>query len=190
MRLFVGFSPPRDARDELARALEPHRAAWPELRWPHSANWHVTLSFLGEVPPEVLPDLETRLARAASRYAPMTLSFIGAGAFPSPRRARVFWTGLDGPHPQLVRLARSLAAGAQRAGAVHTDRRQLRPHLTLARSRDEVDLSRLVEDFGPFAGTAWEAGAVHLVRSHLGAVVRYETIAAYPLKARAPGGQS
>ncbi|MFF5208014.1 RNA 2',3'-cyclic phosphodiesterase [Streptosporangium sp. NPDC000396] len=190
MRLFVGLLPPQRTRDELLRALEPHRAAWSELRWLDSENWHVTLSFLGEVPERVMPELETRLARAASRYAPMTLSFTGAGAFPSARRARVFWTGLDGPRPELVRLADSLGAGAQRAGAVQADRRRFRPHLTLARSRAETDVHRLIEAFGPFAGTAWEAGAVHLVRSHLGAAVRYETIAEYPLAAAAPGGRS
>ncbi|MEU7989427.1 RNA 2',3'-cyclic phosphodiesterase [Streptosporangium canum] len=190
MRLFVGLPLPRRVRDELGRALEPHRAAWPGLRWPDPETWHVTLSFLGEVPEAVLPDLETRLARAASRYAPMTLSLLGAGAFPSAHRARVFWTGVHGCRPRLVRLADSLGAGALRAGAVHTDRRRLRPHLTLARSRADVDLRRLVEDFGSFAGTGWEADAVHLVRSHLGAAVRYETVAEYPLVAPAPGGRS
>lgn len=190
MRLFVGLPLPQRVRDELGRALDPHRAAWPGLRWPDPETWHVTLSFLGEVPETVLPDLETRLARAASRYAPMTLSLVGAGAFPSARRARVFWTGVYGCRPQLVRLADSLGAGALRAGAVHADRRRLRPHLTLARSRADADLQRLVEDFGAFAGTGWEAGAVHLVRSHLGAAVRYETVAEYPLVAPAPGGRS
>ncbi|WP_433246559.1 RNA 2',3'-cyclic phosphodiesterase [Streptosporangium sp. CA-135522] len=190
MRLFVGLPLPRRVRDELDHALVPHRAAWPGLRWPDPATWHVTLSFLGEVPEGILPDLETRLARAASRYAPMTLSLTGAGAFPSARRARVFWTGVYGSRPQLVRLADSLGAGARRAGAVQADRRRLHPHLTLARSGAGADLQRLVEDFGSFAGAAWEAGAVHLVRSHLGAAVRYETIAEYPLAASAPGGQS
>ncbi|MEU0519339.1 RNA 2',3'-cyclic phosphodiesterase [Streptosporangium sp. NPDC006007] len=190
MRLFVGVLPPWRARDELTRALGPHRAAWPALRWLDPANWHVTLSFLGEVPEEILPELDTRLARAAARQAPMTLSFAGAGAFPSARQARVLWAGVYGPRPRLIRLAGSLGAGARRAGAVQTDRRQLRPHLTLARSRTDVDVRDLVETFEAFAGTAWEARAVHLVRSRLGPVVRYEPIAEYALSASAPGGRS
>ncbi|MFC7647181.1 hypothetical protein ACFQX6_46660 [Streptosporangium lutulentum] len=48
----------------------------------------------------------------------------------------------------------------------------------------------LVEAFEPFAGTEWEADTVHLVRSTLGAEVRYETIAEWHLAARAPRGQS
>ncbi|GHE34693.1 RNA 2',3'-cyclic phosphodiesterase [Streptosporangium violaceochromogenes] len=195
MRLFVGMLPPRQAREELTRAIAPHRSAWQGLRWLDPAGWHMTLAFLGEVPEEVLPELETRLARAASRHAPMTLSLAGAGAFPSVRRARVLWTGVRGPHPRLTRLAGSLGAGAVRAGAVRagavrTDRRRLRPHLSLARSRADVDVRPLVEGFEAFAGTPWEARTVHLVRSRLGAVVHYETIAEYVLTASAPGGRS
>ncbi|GGS72750.1 RNA 2',3'-cyclic phosphodiesterase [Planobispora rosea] len=205
MRLFVGLLPPRPVLDELARALGPHRAAWPRLRWIDQENWHLTLAFLGEVPEEVLPGLETRLGRAASRYAPMTLAFTGAGAFPSARRARVFWSGLregggggsrdDGTGTRgrspLVRLAESLAAGARRAGAVQVDEsKRFRPHLTLARSREETDVRALVGAFEGFAGSPWEAESVHLVRSHLGAGVRYEPIAEWPLGARTPRGQS
>ncbi|GIH91769.1 RNA 2',3'-cyclic phosphodiesterase [Planobispora siamensis] len=221
MRLFVGLLPPQPVRDELARALGPHRAAWPRLRWIDQANWHLTLAFLGEVPEQVLPELHERLARAVSRHAPMTLAFTGAGAFPSARRARVFWAGLreDGPHEAglredgphevglhgdglhgdglrkggrspLVRLAGSVAAGARRAGAVQVDEsRRYRPHLTLARSREDADVRPLVEAFESFAGAPWEAGTAHLVRSHLGAAVRYETVAEWPLTARAPGGR-
>ncbi|MEU9831542.1 RNA 2',3'-cyclic phosphodiesterase [Streptosporangium sp. NPDC048047] len=189
MRLFVGLLPPRQALDELARALEPHRAAWPELRWLNAVNWHVTLSFLGEVPEAALPGLHVRLARAASRHEPMTLSFAGGGAFPSARRARVFWTGLRGPELRLVRLADSLGAGARRAGAEQTDRRRLRPHLSLARARSGVDVQDLVDAFAAFAGSSWEADTVHLVRSHLGATVRYEKVGDYPLAAPASDGR-
>ncbi|MFC7647182.1 RNA 2',3'-cyclic phosphodiesterase [Streptosporangium lutulentum] len=99
MRLFLGLLPPWSVRDELVRALEPHREEWPRLRWLNPVGWHLTLSFLGEVPDRVLPGLETRLARATSRHASMTLSLAGAGAFPSARRARIFLTGVRGAAP-------------------------------------------------------------------------------------------
>jgi RNA 2',3'-cyclic 3'-phosphodiesterase len=189
MRLFVGLPPPAPARDELVRALEPHLARWPGLRWLGAENWHVTLSFLGEVPDRVLPELRTRLARAAARHAPMTLSFAGAGAFPSAGRARVFWTGLRGDLLRLGRLADSVAAGARRAGAGQAEHRRFTPHLSLARCRPETDIGPLVEAFGPFSGTEWELETVHLIRSNLGARVRYETVEEWDLAARAPRGQ-
>ncbi|GAA3131192.1 RNA 2',3'-cyclic phosphodiesterase [Planomonospora alba] len=204
MRLFVALLPPRRARDELARALAPHREGWPQLRWVDPENWHLTLAFLGEVPEEAVPGLELRLARAASRYAPMTLAFAGAGAFPSARRCRVFWAGLRGGgesyggRPEIVRLADSTAAGARREG-IEVDDRRFKPHLTLARARTrgDVDARPLVEALEPFAGAEWEAETVHLMRSSFGSPqagperggVRYETVAEWPLVARAPRGQ-
>ncbi|MCC5577404.1 2'-5' RNA ligase family protein [Microtetraspora sp. AC03309] len=226
-RLFVALSPPAGVLAEIAAEVGPRRAEWPDLRWVDDALWHVTLAFLGEVPDEVLPELDVRLARAASRYAPMTVWFGAAGAFPSPGRARTFWIGLNtvpagsasardayagppgdlqesshgddhggahgrspsGPFAEpLVRLAASLAAGARRAGAAEVDRKSFHPHLTLARSRARSrhgdDLRSLVSSMSAFHGREWEAGAVHLVRSHLGSHVRYEQVAVYPLGGR------
>ncbi|GAA4204607.1 RNA 2',3'-cyclic phosphodiesterase [Streptosporangium oxazolinicum] len=196
MRLFVGLLPPPPVRDELILALEAHRPRWPGLRWLDPATWHVTLSFLGEVPEQVLPELRTRLADAAAHHAPMTLSLTGAGAFPSAGAARVFLTGLGGDRPELARLADHVGTEALGAGAGQTDRRRFTPHLSLARCRVDTDVSPLVEAFGAFSGTVWEAGTVHLVRSNFGggtrdgAEARYETVEEWPLTARAPRGQS
>jgi 2'-5' RNA ligase len=190
MRLFAALLPPPEALDEVQRALLPYHDAWPRLRWLSRADWHVTLAFFGEVPDHVRPDLSVRLARAASRHAPMGFSFAGAGAFPSAHRGRVLWCGLDGPREDLAKLAASLRAGARRAGAAETDGKPLRPHLSVARSREDVDVRPLVTNLGSFAGMPWRATAVHLVRSNLdaqggGGGVRYETVESWPL-ARTP----
>ncbi|MEU8196818.1 RNA 2',3'-cyclic phosphodiesterase [Microbispora amethystogenes] len=187
-RLFVALLPPPEALAEIATAVGPVRAEWPELRWVDPALWHVTVAFLGEVPDEVLPELRVRLARAAARHSAQTVSFGGAGAFPSPARGRIFWLGLDAG-PALTRLAQSVAAGARRAGAEETDRKRFHPHLTLARSRTRSghgdDLRPLVGGaLGAFGGRRWEASSVHLVRSHTGATVRYEQVEAYALTVR------
>ncbi|MBO3748921.1 RNA 2',3'-cyclic phosphodiesterase [Streptosporangiaceae bacterium NEAU-GS5] len=177
MRLFVALLPPPEALAEI----KPPSAVLPRLRWIDPALWHVTLAFLGEVPDSVRPELDVRLARAAARHAPMTLAFRGAGAFPSAPRGRVFWVGVAG---ELTRLAESVAAGAGRAGAGQVDRKRFHAHLTLARSREPHDLRPLVAEMAGFQGSAWQADAVHLVRSHLGPQVRYEPVAAYPLGKR------
>ncbi|RBQ15536.1 RNA 2',3'-cyclic phosphodiesterase [Spongiactinospora rosea] len=188
MRLFAALLPPPEALDELAGALAPHRDDWPELRWLARDNWHLTLSFFGEVPDRALPDLSVRLARAASRHPPVTLSFTGAGAFPSARRGRVLWYGLSGPVARLTKLAASLAAGARRAGATQVDEKPFRPHLSVARARAEVDVRPLVSALAAFEGMRWDAPDVHLVRSHLGARVRYETVESWPLGGTTRGG--
>ncbi|WP_219468889.1 RNA 2',3'-cyclic phosphodiesterase [Nonomuraea rhizosphaerae] len=184
MRLFAALVPPGEVLDEIERAIAPHVGQVPGLRWPDRATWHITLAFFGEVPEHVVPELEVRLARAVRRHTALDLAFEGFGAFSSARRARVFWAGVTGD--PMIRLSDSVKAGARRAGAGQTDEKRFHPHLTLARAKTETDLRPLVDSLAGFTGSAWRAGAVHLVRSHLGAQVRYESLAEWDL---APAGR-
>lgn len=195
MRLFVALEPPEMALGELEAVVAPLRDDWPDLRWTTQDRWHVTLAFLGEVAEGKLDDLTIRLARAAGRHQPQELRIGAGGAFPSQRRARVLIARVDGDQAALGALAASVAAGARRAGAPTPDEgRRYRPHLTLARCRPPVDVGAIVDALGEFAGVAWPAREIHLIRSHgvtrgddppeppaKGPRPRYETLATWPL---------
>jgi 2'-5' RNA ligase len=188
MRLFVAIAPPSAVLDELDARVMPLRPAWPGLRWTGREAWHLTLAFLGEVGEPAAAALGPRLERAARRHPGLSLSFGAGGAFPAPRRARVLWTGIRGDRPALAALARSVAAGARRAGAPPPEEgRGFRPHLTLARCREPTDVRPLVEALAGYAGMPWTAAEIHLIRSHLptaaGAQPRYETAGTWPLRA-------
>ncbi|MGW4795037.1 RNA 2',3'-cyclic phosphodiesterase [Nonomuraea sp. NPDC004297] len=185
MRLFTALVPPDEVLDEIARAIAPYVGQVPGLRWPDRETWHITLGFFGEVPERVLPELETRVARAVGRHSALDLAFSGFGGFSSAGRARIFWAGVTGD--SMTRLADSVRAGARRAGATETDDKRFHPHLTLARSKRETDLRPLVEALSGFSGSPWRAESVQLVRSHAGPPVRYESLAEWAL---APAGRS
>ncbi len=154
------------------------------LRWTSSEQWHLTLAFLGEVDDAVVAKLRPRLERAVARHPAQRLAIAGGGAFPSPRKARVLWAGLRADNRTLGALAASVAAAARRAGAPSPDEeRRFRAHLTLARCRDITDLSGLTTTLAGFAGQAWTADSVRLVRSYLSTgPPRYETAGEWPLK--------
>src|ERR1700677_609157 len=134
MRLFVALAPPADVLDDLDAGCAPFRTAREDLRWTSRDAWHVTLAFLAEVTDLQLTRLVPRLERAARRHAAFSLSFAGAGAFPSAGRANVLWGGLAGDLPALAELAAAAAAGARRAGVPRPDTgRTYRPHVTHAR---------------------------------------------------------
>jgi RNA 2',3'-cyclic 3'-phosphodiesterase len=186
MRLFVAIRPPASALAELAVVVASLHAAAPELRWTGSGSWHLTLAFLGEVDEAILPDLSTRLARAAHRHPSQRLGVMGGGAFPAPARARVLWAGVRADRRAITMLAASVAAGARRAGAPPPDEgRKYSPHLTLARCREPADVSVLTAALRGFSGTEWTASSIHLVRSHLagGRPSQYEDLAEWPLEA-------
>jgi RNA 2',3'-cyclic 3'-phosphodiesterase len=186
MRLFVAVEPPAAALAELDDAVAPLRAAWPELRWTATASWHLTLAFLGEVGEQIVPDLITRLERAAHRHPPQQLAIAGGGAFPSARRAQVLWAGFAADEKSLARLADSVAAGARRAGAPPAGQhRRFRAHLTLARCRAPADVSTLTVTLAGLSGTAWTADSVHLIRSYLSTgPPQYEEVGSWPLRGR------
>ncbi|XRQ11246.1 RNA 2',3'-cyclic phosphodiesterase [Actinomadura welshii] len=194
MRLFVALVPPPDILDELEEAVLPHRDAIPELRWVRRELLHVTLTFLGEVDDRTLDRLLPRLERAVGRHERMSLSLAGAGAFPgNGAHARVLWTGLFGDRRRVARLAASTTAAGRRVGTLPDRHRSFRPHLTLARSRRPVDVRPLMESLATFAGAAWTAGSVHLMRSRLPgkdcAQVRYESLKTWSLRQPTSGGQ-
>jgi RNA 2',3'-cyclic 3'-phosphodiesterase len=189
MRLFVAIALPVDAAGELDSAVAPLRSAWPELRWTGRDAWHLTLAFLGQVDEEVTAKLGARLERAAARHTRVSLSLSGAGAFPAEGRARVLWTGVKGDRRGLAGLAASVAAGARRAGAPPaSEGRRYEPHLTLARCRAPADVRTLVATLAGFAGTAWTAREIYLIRSRPHSQPRYETLGAWPLRVPAPPG--
>lgn len=197
MRLFVAVWPPPPAVDDLARrvaalrhdspAFDPPASDRPVagagLRWTRTEQWHLTLTFLGEVGDSALPELTRRLARTAHRHPPPVLRFAGAGRFGH----RVLFTRVEGDREGLRKLAASAAAAARRSG-VNVDERPYRPHLTLARAIPGSDLSPVVTALAPYRGPGWEASTLTLVRSRLGAgpgrTSGYETVMAWPLEGR------
>lgn len=186
MRAFVALIPPAGALAELATAVAPLRAAHPDLRWTPPAQWHLTLAFLGEVDESVLPDLGERLARAAHRHPPASLALAGGGRFGD----RVLWTRVQGGTDGVRRLAASVRAAARRC-TIAVGEGPYRPHLTLARARPgprregDTDLRTAVAALAGFAGSAWTADTLHLVRSRLGAgpggTAAHEVLASWPL---------
>jgi 2'-5' RNA ligase len=185
MRLFVAIALPPLAASELDEAVAPLRPAWPELRWTGVDAWHLTLAFLGEVDEAVTGKLAHRMHNAARRHAPLSLSLVGAGAFPVAARARVLWTGIRGDLEGLAALAASVAAGARRAGAPPANGRHgYQPHLILARCRAPADVSSLVSTLSGFDGTPWVVSEIYLIHSRLEAHPRYEILGTWPLRTR------
>ncbi|MER7872934.1 RNA 2',3'-cyclic phosphodiesterase [Streptomyces solisilvae] len=192
MRLFAAVLPPDAAVAELAARVEALRAlpGADGLRWTEREGWHFTLAFYGEVAEEVLPELHTRLARAAHRHHPHELRLAGGGRFDD----RVVWVGVDGDSEAMRRLADSAEAGGRRAGVPMDRHRPYHPHLTIARARTRsahhrptTGLAPYIDGLADFASQEWTVGELSLVRSHPpdpgvpGRQPRYEAIAAWPL---------
>jgi RNA 2',3'-cyclic 3'-phosphodiesterase len=134
MRLFAALPITEPARGEivklLARLREP---GWP-LRLVHDHGLHLTMKFFGEVPPARLEVIEEAVRAAAPGTGALPLQLAEVGAFPSERRPRIIWVGLDAP-PSLELLQDRLERRSEAIG-FPPEGTPFRPHVTLARVRE------------------------------------------------------
>jgi len=128
MRLFVALDIADEIRQRIARFMEGVREFAPEPRWVRGESLHVTLKFIGETQKME----EIRAALETVTNSGFDLSFRGAGFFPTPRSARVFWVGIEADE-RLAGLASAVDAALLPLG-IEKESRAYSPHLTLARS--------------------------------------------------------
>lgn len=167
--------------EAAARGGGSVEAAGRGLRWAPPDQWHLTLQFLGPLP-RLAPVVEG-LGQATRDRAAFPFRFGGAGAFPTPRRARVVWIGAAEGRDDIVALAQAVAAGLGPAGH-EPEGRPFRPHLTLARLRVPGDVGPVLAAIGGApVGEAFTVGEVVLYESRLSAGgPAYSVLERFPLR--------
>ena len=146
MRLFVAVYPPDGVRRDLRRRLDGTR------RLTAVEKWHITLAFLGEVPPDGLADALATVTVPKGRE----LRIRGGGSF----HRRVTWAGVEGELADVAADVRAALAGA----GVPCDTKPFTPHLTVMYAHDERVLAALADYQSP----PWPLDRIHLVRSEGG----------------------
>jgi RNA 2',3'-cyclic 3'-phosphodiesterase len=169
IRAFVAVHLPADVRELLAATARELRGATIAVKWVERDNLHMTLAFLGAVPPGTADVAGAALERAAGTFAPFAARIEGIGAFPNLRRPRVIWAGVAAGGPELARLASSVGEEL-RAGGVHFDDKPFSPHVTLGRVREGVtppgEMLRRMES-ARLATEPFRVEDVHLMKSQL-----------------------
>jgi 2'-5' RNA ligase len=117
-----------------------------DIRWSRPENLHLTLHFFGETAQENLDKIRASMLSVMHCHRPFRVDVIGLGAFPSLRRPRVIWLGLN-QQSWLRQLHRDCRRALHEAGLV-TDARPYSPHLTIGRARQQAsDLTVLGDEF-------------------------------------------
>lgn len=169
MRLFIALNLPKKERMRLHRAARPMRERELPVRWVDPENYHLTLKFLGEVRPAMQKKVEETMQRVASATVPFKIELGGFGAFPTIRKPRVLWAGVNAS-PELRCLKQDLEWGLAEHG-FERETRAFHPHLTLGRAGEEGGagefrgLDDLVADLS-YEGTVSVRG-IDLMRSQL-----------------------
>ncbi len=172
VRVFIAVEIPLSIRQAIHDQTESMRAALGSIiRWIPIENMHLTLKFIGDVSPANVDALAQMLTAETMTCAPFAMQIGGLGSFPTPRRARVIWIGIQAP-AALAFLQRGLESAAARLG-YEAETRPFSPHLTIGRVRQQVNASDQQQVRAALEQTqvgdlgAAEVTSVHLFKSEL-----------------------
>jgi 2'-5' RNA ligase len=187
VRIFVALDIPEAVRASLAQLRERFEKICRGARWVRSESIHLTLKFIGEVPAEMAERIRVALQDVRA-FPSFELSFCGLGFFPSERRPRVFWMGIEGAAP-LSELSAAIETRLAPLG-IPRETRGFVPHLTLARFNSAASsdsgqgLDRLREAAAENAASEFgrmTAREFHLFQSVLKpSSAEYTRLASYP----------
>jgi 2'-5' RNA ligase len=186
-RLFIAIDIPDNVRQLAVNHINRLRESFPEARlsWTRPGNLHLTLKFLGDVDDSSIDRLCHELKNLAAERATFYLAVRGTGTFPSVRRAKVLWLGINDIDGALVPLASAIEQRLSQMGFA-TDDRKFSPHLTIGRVRQRDDVaSQLAEKHAGsvFASPRFTISEIALYSSTLssgGSI--YQSVCTAPLR--------
>jgi RNA 2',3'-cyclic 3'-phosphodiesterase len=185
MRLFVALIIPEAVRQNLAAMRRDFPAIASQLRWVPPQNFHVTLKFIGSVPPEKLPPIIEALRRV-SLVDRVQLRIRGVGWLVNAKTGVMLFAFVQASKP-LTALATAIDQQLERLGFT-PENRTFMPHLTLVRaSRDlpanfQTALRELAEQHKQYDFGSVTPEEFHLMESKtLPAGPIYSKIQSFPL---------
>ena len=164
MRVFFGIGLPPQIHKQVKRFADSLKPQLPRMKWVEEENLHVTLRFVGEVDEARIPGISSAASQAASSSHRFDVVLGELGAFPNPRRARVFWWGLAQGAEESTALFKALEDNLVNRG-FDKEKRRYHPHITLARLRYPAGLP--LEEFSPPTGFSFTADRFTLYQSTL-----------------------
>ena len=146
MRTFICIELAESIKERIAILQNELRRMDGQVSWVKPANIHLTLKFLGDVPKAKIPTVIEAVRRATGSCGPFQVEVQGAGCFPSARRPKVLWVGLNETPAALIRLHRAIEDELAGEG-FGREAKKFNPHLTIARVRNPRAAAALANAF-------------------------------------------
>jgi RNA 2',3'-cyclic 3'-phosphodiesterase len=175
VRLFFSINPPPNVihhlsaiQSEVRKVLETGFDSQRAVRWIRPTQFHLTILFLGNIPPMEIASLEMTANEVMASFKELpVLTLSGIGSFPAFHRPRVLWVGCrsNGLLQQLQSVF--LAAFTKKVPLRENERSY--PHITIARFRHLprrfAERMRILSEKDWFPESIWRVNSVSLMRS-------------------------
>jgi 2'-5' RNA ligase len=172
LRLFIAVEIPAEIQQNVYKETANLRRSLESLvRWVPAENMHLTLKFLGDVAPSNVEFLMQMLRQEAEAVPCFNIHLTGLGSFPSLKRPRVIYIGIQAP-PATDALQRGIESASRRLG-YESEERPFSAHLTLGRVKqnvtatDQQKIRRAIESTQVDLLGSARVDSVHLYKSEL-----------------------
>ena len=168
VRAFIAIETDQDVKTKLVAMQAELRRLDIDVKWTAPEVMHLTLVFLGDIPPEKVTLISQAADCVTGSMAPFVYDITGLGYFGSPRSPRVIWADVRAD-PVLFELQGNLAQAIRKLD-ITLETRPFKPHLTLGRiksARNGAMLSRKLSALDGFEFGQVRATSVLLIRSIL-----------------------
>jgi 2'-5' RNA ligase len=135
-RLFVGLDMPPDVSERIHLLS----GGIPGARWTKVENYHVTLTFIGDVSEAQIDDIDEALAGIDCPAFDLEIS--GTGSFAQGDDPKVLWLGIA-ENPALKLLKQRVDNALDHYGIPFERRSRFTPHITLARFRQHPEEDKI-----------------------------------------------
>ncbi len=186
IRTFIAVPLPENLIEEIGKLIEHLSRSAAAVKWVKPQSVHLTLKFLGNLTPEelekVFQSLDTLFEQEHHRFVIRSGS---GGVFPSVRKPRVLWVGLQGKEMNLLHQLQQQIEDVLEAVGFPKEERTFSPHLTIGRVKSQRNMKELLKQLleYPFPEIEFPVETVHIMKSELqpeGA--RYSVLKAYQLQ--------
>ncbi len=167
-RLFIAIEMPRRVSQVIPMVKSVISAAPQDIRWVLAKNLHLTLSFLGNVSEDRIPEL-IQTVKSGIRQDSFNVKISGTGSFPDSRHPKVLWLGIDQGKFELAQLQGSLDPKMMPFKA-SPKKDHFKPHITIARIKSRISADALrLNDFlsVEYEPIRFTVNQVELVQSEL-----------------------
>ena len=133
IRTFIAIELSDDLKKSIQAVIQCYQGLVPAglVKWVATRNLHLTIKFLGDTPLTIVPSIQDKMDQLVSGETSFWMTAAGAGMFPSARKPRIVWLGLD-CKTELSGISKRLDNLLSELN-IAREERTFSPHLTIGR---------------------------------------------------------
>lgn len=132
MRTFIALEIPDGPKQQLTEYLNLWSKAHPQgISWVRPENLHLTLLFIGETDPALIPSITKQLGSVCDKLSPFRMNFLGCELFPAIN-PRLLWVKLNAENKDIFGVPKLLLNKLKVFG-LDPELKALKLHITLGR---------------------------------------------------------